>query len=82
MGKCDNGKDMWEAVALSLLSEAVEVRKALGRFPESAPFTELMNSAKVEILEALRRLYRKDKVTYHETVNGIPMFGVREEDEA
>lgn len=74
MEKCDD--DPWEGIALSMVREIVEARE--GTVPAVAKFSEIMNSAKVEMLEALRRLYRKGLVTYHENVNGIRMFGIKE----
>lgn len=78
MEKCDNS--MWDAAALSLVEEAVDLRRSLGMFPETVPFTVLMNSAKAELLEALDRLHRRGALSRHENINGIPMFGIKRND--
>lgn len=69
--------DPWEDIALSMVREIVEAKE--GTVPTVARFSEIMNSAKVEMLEALRRLYRKGLISYHDSVNGVPMFGIRED---
>ena len=67
-----------EQVTYDALKEVHQFRKDAGKEPSFATMDEIINSLKTEILEALRRLYREGKVEFHKTVNGIPMFGVKE----
>ena len=67
-----------EQVTIDALKEVQQFRKDAGKALTFATMDEIINSLKTEVLEALRRLYREGKVEFHKTVNGIPMFGVKE----
>lgn len=67
-----------EQVTLDALAEVQRFRKDAGKEPSFATMDEIINSLRTEILESLRKLYCEGKVEFHKTVNGIPMFGVKE----
>ena len=67
-----------EQVTIEALSEVQQLRKDAGKEPSFATMDDIITSLKSEILEALRNLYREGKVEFHKTVNGVPMFGVKE----
>lgn len=67
-----------EQVTFDALSEVQQFHKDAGKEPSFATMDEIINSLRTEVLEALRSLYKQGKVEFHKTVNGIPMFGVKE----
>ena len=67
-----------EQVTIEALSEVQQFRKDAGKEPAFATMDEILNSLRAEILESLSKLYREGKVEFHKTVNGVPMFGVKE----
>ena len=62
------------------------VKREYGREPHYAMLHEVYNQLRPElpsgfesaILQALRTLYRRGLIEHHRTVNGMPMFGVKE----
>ena len=46
--------------------------------PCMAHINEIRNSLNVELMEALRTLYRRGLLTYHIDINKNPMFGLKE----
>lgn len=69
----------FEEKIMEAVAEIVDVKRSTKRFPASASITEIMNSLKVEVKEALNGLYRQGKITWYENVNGIKMFSIKEE---
>lgn len=67
-----------QQVTIDALTEIQQFHKDVGKEPSFATMDEIINSLRAEILEALRGLYKQGKVEFHSTVNGIPMFGVKE----
>ena len=67
-----------EQVTYDALKEVQQFHEDAGKAPSFATMDEILNSLKAEILEAMRSLYKQGKVEFHKTVNGIPMFGVKE----
>ncbi len=76
MGECELPE--YEQIALNAIKEIQELKKSNQQFPDFANKTEIYNSIKVEIMEALRSLYRKGLIEFHRNVNGIEMFGLKE----
>lgn len=60
------------------VKEIVDIKRGSDRAPAFASLTEVNNFFHVEILEALRELYRRGLITHHTSINKIPMFGVKE----
>lgn len=67
-----------DQVTFDAVREVQQFHKDTGREPSFATMDEIINSLKAEILESLRRLYKQKLIEFHSTVNGIPMFGVKE----
>lgn len=66
-----------ERIALDTVNEIQNIKRSEGGYPDYAALEEIINSLRAEILESLRRLYRKGLVTHHLNVNGISLFGVK-----
>lgn len=66
-----------ERIALDAVSEIQDIKRNEGGYPDYAALDEIINSLRAEMLEALRRLYRKGLVTHHLNVNGTSLFGVK-----
>ena len=60
------------------VKEIVDIKRGGGQAPAFASLTEVNNFFHVEILEALRELYRRGLITHHTSINKIPMFGIKE----
>lgn len=67
-----------EQVTIDALSEVQQFHKDIGKEPSLATLDEMLIALKPEMTEALRTLYREGKIVFRKTVNGIPMFGVKE----
>lgn len=67
-----------ELMAYEAVREIQEMKKDGGLHPDLATKTEIFNSIQVEVMEALRSLFRKGMITFHRNVNGLEMFGIRE----
>lgn len=67
-----------EQMTLDTISEIQSIKRDGGKASDFATLIEIENSFKIEIKEAINSLYRKGRVEWHKTVNGIPMFGVKE----
>lgn len=84
----DNNMNMTtdESLAFEAVKEIQGMKRDYKRFPDYATIHEVYNSLRHElpegfeesILNALRSLYRRGLITHHSTVNGVPMFGIKE----
>ena len=80
MEKCDNLQRLTEFESLvydSVCSRQIMKRED-GQVPDYVMFDEICNGLRAEALEVLRSLYRKGLIEHHQTVNGIPMFGIKQ----
>lgn len=60
------------------VKEIVDIKRGSDQASAFASLTEVNNFFHVEILEALRELYRRGLITHHTSINKIPMFGIKE----
>lgn len=75
-----------ENAAYGAVKEIQEMKHDSGLQPDYAMLYEVYNFLRPElpngfeqsILESLRMLYRRGLIVFHKSVNGIPMFGVKE----
>lgn len=67
-----------EERVFDIISEIIDVKKSTGRVPSVASLTEITNSIMIEVKEAINSLYRAGKITWHENVNGVKMFSIKE----
>lgn len=67
-----------QQIAYDAVSEIQDMKRVGGKSPDFATIDEVVNYMREELLEALRVLYRQGKIEFHKTVNGVPMFGVKE----
>ena len=61
------------------VKEIVDIKRGSDQAPAFASLTEVNNFFHVEILEALRELYRRGLITHHTSINKIPMFGIKDD---
>lgn len=75
-----------ESLAYEAVEEIQGITRDSGRSPDFALINEVYNFLRPElpqgfesgVLDALRALYRRGLIEFHQTVNGIPMFGIKE----
>lgn len=67
-----------QQIAYDAVAEIQDMKRVGGKSPDFATIDEIVNYMREELLEALRVLYRNKMVEFHKTVNGVPMFGVKE----
>lgn len=75
-----------EKAALEAVADIQEMKRDGGQTPDYALLPEVYNFLRPElpagfeadILKSLRALYRRGLIEFHQTVNGIPMFGIKE----
>lgn len=65
-----------ENLVYETIFEIQSIKRGNSQFPDLALKTEIYNSIKIEILEALRSLYRRHIISFSRNVNGIEMFGI------
>lgn len=74
-----------EQLVYDAVEEIQGIKKDSMQSPDFATLTEVYNFLRPElpsgfeatVLQTLRTLCRKCKITYRMTVNGIPMFGIK-----
>ena len=66
-----------QRLTFDIVKEIVETKRG-NVAPAYASLIEIHNMFHVEILEALRTLYRRGLLTYHIDINKNPMFGLKE----
>lgn len=66
-----------QRLTYEFLKEVVDIKRGDGIAPAYASLNEIHNMFHVEILEALRELYRRGLITHHTSINKIPMFGLK-----
>lgn len=74
----ESGLTPMERIVLQTIEDIQDIKRGNMQHPDLAKQEEIYNSLKVEALEALRSLYRRGLITFNKTVNGIPMFGIKE----
>lgn len=75
-----------EKTALEAVADIQEMKRDGGQTPDYALLPEVYNFLRPElpagfeadILKSLCALYRRGLIEFHQTVNGIPMFGIKE----
>lgn len=67
-----------ETIALDTISEIERFKKESGTEPALSTIDEMLISLKPELLEAVRSLYKQNRVIFRKTINGIPMFGIKQ----
>lgn len=67
-----------EQMAIDAIEEIQSMKRDGDKAPDFATLIEIENSFRVELKEAINSLVRKGRLEWHKTVNGIPMFGVKE----
>lgn len=73
-----------EGLAYEAVREIQEIKRDNRQRPDYALLFEVYNYLRPElaegfegkILQALRCLYRKGLIVFHKNVNGVPMFGI------
>lgn len=76
-----------ERTAYEAVDEIQGIKREYRQVPDYAMLPEIYNFLRPElpagfeqpILNALRSLYRRGLISYHSTVNGIPMFGIKQQ---
>lgn len=67
-----------QRIAYDAIKEIQEVKRSTGTDPDRVSIVEIKNSIMIELKEAINQLAREGVLEWHKTVNGIPMFGVKE----
>lgn len=67
-----------QQIAYDAIKEIQEIKRSAGTYPDRASIVEISNSIMIELKEAINQLARAGVLEWHKTVNGIPMFGVKE----
>lgn len=70
---------MWERIARETVEAIQNEKREWGVYPDYASMTEIRNTVIRNLKEALNGLSLKGELKWYKTVNGIPMFGIREE---
>lgn len=68
----------FEQMVYDTVRDIQEIKRGNRQFPDYALTTEIQNSINVDILEALRTLYRNGYIKHHKTVNKADMFGIKQ----
>lgn len=68
-----------QKIALESVAEIQDMKRAGGLAPDYVTIEEISKYLREELLEALRTLYRQKMVEFHKTVNGVPMFGLKQQ---
>lgn len=66
-----------QRLAYDTVVEILDIKRGTVE-PCMAHINEIRNSLNVELMEALRTLYRRGLLTYHIDINKNPMFGLKE----
>lgn len=75
-----------ERITLDAVVEIQGIKRESGRSPDFAMLHEVYNFLRPELLQgfegavlgALRNLCRRGLIDFHQNVNGVPMFGVKQ----
>ena len=67
-----------QQIAYDTIHEIQQAKIDAGVQPDRASMTEISNSIMIELKEAINQLALAGKLEWHKTVNGVPMFGVKE----
>lgn len=68
-----------QQMAYDAIAEIQQAKRDAGAFPDRASMTEISNSIMVELKEAINTLALSGLLEWHKTVNGVPMFGIKEQ---
>lgn len=68
-----------QQMAYDAIAEIQQAKRDAGSFPDRASMTEISNSIMVELKEAINTLALSGLLEWHKTVNGVPMFGIKEQ---
>lgn len=66
-----------QSIAYGFIREIQGIKQANKQSPDFALASEIENSFKVELKEALNGLVRDGILDWKRTVNGMPMFGIK-----
>ncbi len=66
-----------DKLIIDTVEDVVSIKRANGQVPAAATLDEIMNSIRPMVLESLRGFYRDGVITFHKTVNGTLMFGIK-----
>lgn len=66
-----------QRLAYDTVVEILDIKRGTVE-PCMAHINEIRNYLNVELMEALRELYRRGLLTYHIDINKNPMFGLKE----
>lgn len=65
-----------QRLAYDTVVEILDIKRGTVE-PCMAHINEIRNSLNVELMEALRELYRKGVLAYHADINKNPMFSIK-----
>lgn len=66
-----------EYMVYDAINEIQGIKRDSNRQPDYATKEEIFNFLRSDIMDALRKLYRKELIEFHKTVNGVEMFGIK-----
>ncbi len=66
-----------EQIVLDTIEEIQSIKRDRGVAPRFATMLEVSNSFNVDLKEAINSLIRKDRLEWHENINGVPLFGIK-----
>lgn len=67
----------FEQIVYDIVRDIQDIKRDNRQIPDYVFTTEIQNSINVDILEALRNLYRNGYIEHHKTVNKADMFGIK-----
>lgn len=69
-----------EAMVQEAVRAGQDSKRALGKSPDFVTMDEITARFKAALMDALRALWRKGLLEHHRNVNGIDMFGIKQDD--
>lgn len=67
-----------ERMIFNAVSERQQMNRTARRSPDFATMPEIMNALAVEVKESLNRLVNDNLLEWHQNINGVRMFGIKE----
>lgn len=68
-----------ERLIYDAITERQQMNEETGKSPTYVTMPEVINALAVEIREALNRLVTENLLEWHQTVNGVRMFGIKDD---
>lgn len=68
-----------QQIAYDTICEIQDIKREAGRSPNLAFMSEITNSVMIELKAALNDLSQQEVIEWSKTVNGMPMFGIKQE---